>query len=54
MQNGVLQVCMEIRDMQKEANARAEEQREKANAQRETRNNLLEEIVTMLKSGKDT
>lgn len=54
MQNGVLQVCMEMRDMQKEANARAEEQREKANAQREMRNNLLEEIVTILKSGKDT
>lgn len=54
MQNGVLQVCMEMRDMQKEANTRAEEQREKANAQRETRNNLLEEIVTILKSGKDT
>lgn len=54
MQNGVLQVCMEMRDLQKEAYARAEEQREKANVQRETRNNLLEEIVTILKSRKDT
>lgn len=54
MQNGVLQACMEMRDLQKEANSRAEEQREKANTQREMRNNLLEEIVTILKSGKDT
>ncbi|XP_071645287.1 uncharacterized protein [Temnothorax longispinosus] len=54
MQNGVLQVCMEMRDMQKEEFARAEEHREKANTQREIRNSLLEEIVTILKSGKDT
>ncbi|KAL0105254.1 hypothetical protein PUN28_016718 [Cardiocondyla obscurior] len=54
MQNGVLQVCMEMRDLQKEAYSRAEEQREKANAQRETRNSLLEEIVTLLKSEKNT
>ncbi|XP_011882979.1 PREDICTED: uncharacterized protein LOC105570416 [Vollenhovia emeryi] len=54
MQNGVLQVCMEMRDMQKEAYSRAEEQRERANAQREARNNLLDEILTMLKSGKNT
>lgn len=54
MQNGVLQVCMEMRDMQKEAYGRAEEQREKAREQRELRNNLLEEIVTILRSRKDT
>lgn len=54
MRNGVLQVCMEMRDMQKEAISRAEEQRDKANEQREMRNTLLEEIVTILKSKKDT
>lgn len=54
MQNGVLQACMEMRDLQKEVYARAEEQREKANVQREMRNSLLEEIVTILKSRKDT
>lgn len=54
MQNGVLQVCMEMRDMQKEAYARVEEQRQKAQEQRETRNNLLDEIVTILKARKDT
>lgn len=54
MRNGVLQVCMEMRDMQKEAITRAEEQRDKANEQREMRNTLLEEIVTILKSRKDT
>jgi len=52
--SGVLQICMEMRDIQKEANARTEEQREKAKEQREKRNNLLEEIVTILKSRKDT
>lgn len=40
--------------MQKEAYTRAEEQRQKAKEQRETRNNLLEEIVTILKTRKDT
>ncbi|KYN03160.1 PREDICTED: uncharacterized protein LOC108773631 [Cyphomyrmex costatus] len=54
MPSGVLQICMEIRDLQKEATTRAEEQREKAKEQRETRNNLLQEIVTILKSRKDT
>ncbi|XP_018304175.1 uncharacterized protein [Mycetomoellerius zeteki] len=52
--SGILQMCMEMRDIQKEANSRAEEQREKAKEQREKRNNLLEEIVTILKSRKDT
>lgn len=54
MQNGVLQVCMEMRDMQKEAYSQAEEHREKVKEQRETRNNLLSEILTILKSKKDT
>lgn len=45
---------MEMHEMQKEAYARAEEQREKANLQREMRNNLLEEILTILKSRKET
>ncbi|KAL6258660.1 uncharacterized protein LOC105433382 [Pogonomyrmex barbatus] len=43
VQNEVLQVCIEMRDIQKEALARAEEQRE-------TKNHLLEEMMTILKS----
>lgn len=53
-QNKILQVCMEMHETQKEAYARAEEQREKANVQREIRNNLLEEILTILRSRKET
>lgn len=53
-QNKILQICMEMHETQKEAYARAEEQREKANIQRETRNNLLEEILTILRSRKET
>lgn len=53
-QNKILQICMEMHETQKEAYARAEEQREKANLQREMRNNLLEEILTILKSRKET
>jgi len=52
--NSVLQTCIQMKDMQKQAYARAEEQREKAKEQREMRNNLLAEIVTILKSRKDT
>ncbi|KAL6441395.1 hypothetical protein ACFW04_003547 [Cataglyphis niger] len=53
-QTKILQICMEMHETQKEAYARAEEQREKANLQREIRNNLLEEILTILKSRKET
>lgn len=53
-QNKILQICMEMHETQKEAYARAEEQREKANVQREIRNNLLEEILTILRSRKET
>ncbi|XP_012534668.1 uncharacterized protein LOC105835713 isoform X2 [Monomorium pharaonis] len=54
MQNGVLQVCMEMRDLQKQAYTRAEEERQKAKEQRDARNNLLQEILTVLKARKDT
>lgn len=47
-------MCMEIRDMHKEAYSRAEEQRQKANLQMEMGNTLLEEILTTLKSKKET
>ncbi|XP_012232892.1 putative leucine-rich repeat-containing protein DDB_G0290503 [Linepithema humile] len=53
MQNKMLQICVEMRDMQKEAYARAEEQRQKANMQREIMNNLLDEMLTVLKSKKE-
>lgn len=53
-QNKILQICMEMHETQKEAYNRAEEQREKANVQREIRNNLLEEILTILRSRKET
>lgn len=54
MQNKMLQICVEMRDMQKEAYARAEEQRQKANMQREIMNNLLDEMLTILKTKKET
>jgi len=54
MQHKILQICMEIREMHKEAYARAEEQRQKANLQMEIGNTLLEEILTTLKSRKET
>lgn len=47
MQNKLLQIFTEIRDMQKEANARAEEDRLKANQQREKTNKLLGEIIKL-------
>lgn len=53
-QNKILQICMEMHDLQKEAYARAEQQREKANAQREIRNNLLEEMLTILRPKQET
>ncbi|XP_020291051.1 stress response protein nst1-like isoform X2 [Pseudomyrmex gracilis] len=52
-QNKVLQICTEIRDMQKEASARTEEHRQKATKQREMKNNLLQEILAVLKSKKE-
>lgn len=54
MQRELLQVYIEIRDMQKEANTRAEEQRQKTSEQQERRNNLLEEIIKLLKSERKT
>ncbi|XP_026829458.1 uncharacterized protein LOC105274499 [Ooceraea biroi] len=54
VQHKILQMCMEIRDMHKEAYARAEEQRQKANLQMEIGNTLLEEILTTLKTKKET
>lgn len=50
VQNKMLQICVEMRDMQKEAYARAEEQRQKANMQREIMNSLLNEVLTVLKT----
>lgn len=46
-QHKLLQVFMEMRDMQKEAYARAEEHRVQANQQREKTNKLLGEIIKL-------
>lgn len=52
-QNKILQICTEIRDKQKEACTRTEEYRQKTTKQREMMTNVLQEILTVLKSKKD-
>lgn len=54
VQNKILQVHIEMRDMQREEYIRAEEQRQKASEQREKANNLLEEIIKTLQTKKET
>lgn len=49
LQQKMLQVCTEMCDMQREAYARAEEQRQKDSEQREKTNNLLEEFIKLHK-----
>lgn len=53
LQQKMLQVCTEMCDMQREAYARAEEQRQKDSEQREKTNNLLEEFINLLQNKKE-
>ncbi|XP_014475949.1 PREDICTED: uncharacterized protein LOC106745145 [Dinoponera quadriceps] len=54
VQHKLLQVFMEMRDMQKEAYARAEKERVQANQQREKTNRLLGEIIKLQQIKKET
>lgn len=53
-QHKLLQVFMEMRDMQKEAYARAEEDRLQASQQREKTNKLLGEMIKLQQIKKES